>query len=648
MRTAWKVLAGITILLVMAVAGIIVALSTMDVSALVGPVRDRVKAATGRELYIRGGASLELSLRPRVVLRDVALGNAAWSSAKDLVSARRLELQIALLPLLSRRFEVIELVLDEPVVALETDAKGRRNWDLESEGGKAGAPAAGESRDPAAIAVGRFRITNGTLSFRDGASGRTRHADIERLAVGTADAASPITFAFRGKVEGLILALDGMLGPIDALRQQRWPYPVSAKGDVGGRKVEVTAKVSADRHGFKLGDLSIAVGASALTGTLSVITDGPRPKWVFDLAGPALALTDLAWPRMTAAGTAPTGSAAAPATGAAKREGAWLIPDTPVDFAALRAIDAQGRIALQRLTLSSGTAIFALRAEIALEEGRLDLRGLSAGLWGGTIGGAVSVDARDHAAATLKITLDSSDLDLGAVLAAAGLPREVRGGKTRVTANLALTGASPHAWAQSATGTVLVSVGKATLPQTRVDFGPSLQELANTVNPFRATDPQTELECAVARLPIERGVARIDKSLAVETAKIGATASGSLDFGRETLDLAIHPKVRKGIPLDISHLAELVRVSGPFASPQVKVDVAGSAKALASIGAAIGTGGLSAVGQSLLSWTENQGPGPCAIALGARPGASVPAAPSNPAVPLANEIGKAVNRLFGK
>ena len=100
-------------------------------------------------------------------------------------------------------------------------------------------------------------------------------------------------------------------------------------------------------------------------------------------------------------------------------------------------------------------------------------------------------------------------------------------------------------------------------------------------------------------------------------------------------------------------LAELVRLSGPFASPQVRIDASGSAKAIASIGAAVSTGGLSALGQALYAWSESGGPGPCQIALGAAAAGSAPATSASPAGstvanPLANEIGKAMGKLFGK
>ena len=126
----------------------------------------------------------------------------------------------------------------------------------------------------------------------------------------------------------------------------------------------------------------------------------------------------------------------------------------------------------------------------------------------------------------------------------------------------------------------------------------------------------------MVRLPLANGVARVDRSIAMETGKLGVSAIGTLDFRNETLDLGFQPKVHKGIHVPVPNFASLVRFAGPFRSPQVQVDTAGSAAAIASIGAAIGTGGWSLVGQTLLSWAEGSGPGPCQVALGAPAGKS--------------------------
>ena len=184
---------------------------------------------------------------------------------------------------------------------------------------------------------------------------------------------------------------------------------------------------------------------------------------------------------------------------------------------------------------------------------------------------------------------------------------------------------------------------------SKIDAAAAWDKINEAVNPFRTRDPSTELMCAVVRLPLSNGIAKVDRSIAMETSKLGVTASGTLDFRNETLDFTFQPKVRKGISIDFAGFADLVRVTGPFASPHLAVDVAGSAKVIASVGAAIGTGGLSAVGQTLFTWAEGSGPGPCQIALGAAAPAqaSAPAKGAEP-IPGAAGLGKALGKLFGR
>ncbi len=146
--------------------------SSFDVKALVAPVQARVKEVTGRDLDVRGGARIALSMHPRIVLTDVALGNAPWGAARDLLTAERLEVELALLPLLSKRFEIVEIALVAPVVALETSASGQHNWDLTRPGAApAAGAAAGDSGLPTAFGVANLVVSNGRLTFRDGATG---------------------------------------------------------------------------------------------------------------------------------------------------------------------------------------------------------------------------------------------------------------------------------------------------------------------------------------------------------------------------------------------------------------------------------------------------------------------------------------------
>ena len=648
MRTAWRILAVVGALALVLVAGAYVALSTLDLNAFIGPVKDRVKAATGRELTMRGDARLALSMQPRIVLNDVALANAPWATAKEIVTAERLELELALLPLLSRRFELTEVTLVGPVVALETDAKGQRNWNLGK--GTGAAAATGDAGAPAGFGIANLAITRGKLTYRDGATGSVTPVAIDRLALHARSATAPIAAEFSGRVDDVPVSVQGTLGPVEALLQQRWPYAVDLKGEIAGRKTALATRITASGALYRLDDLKVSFGANVLTGAFAVRTGGARPKLEFDLTGQELALNALPVPVSVASTDSASGPAIA-STPARKGGRAYLFSDAPISFAALRFVDASGSLAVGRLTLPDGRPLQDLKVALVLADGRLQVSKFSLALMGGSVSGAAAIDAAapDNVSVTLQVT--GKELALGDILAAAGRGRDVRGGKTDVTAELSMRGASLHAWASTASGNVRVVVGPATLMNTKLDLDQALDKLSQAVNPFRESDPSTELECAVARLPLANGVANVDRSIAMETKQLGVSASGTLDFRNETLDFTFKPQVRKGISVAIPNLSDLVRLSGPFASPQVKVDAMGSAMAIASIGAAIGTGGLSALGQTLYSWAEGSGPGPCQVALGAtasRGASADTATPSGAARNPIDEIGKAVGKLFGK
>ena len=191
----------------------------------------------------------------------------------------------------------------------------------------------------------------------------------------------------------------------------------------------------------------------------------------------------------------------------------------------------------------------------------------------------------------------------------------------------------------------------ATLVNTKIDLDDVLDKLSSAVNPYRQRDPSTELVCAVIRLPLTDGIARVDRSIAMETKKIAVSASGTLDFREEKLDFTLRPRVREGIPLDLPSFAELVHITGPFTHPAVKLDAVRSAATVAKIGAAISTGGLSVLGTSLIAKAADEG-NECDVATG-RTGArgnTRSAHGREPASPQAigSEVGKALGRLFGK
>src|SRR5438046_5500177 len=165
MRMFWRslgVVGGLLLLLLIAVA---VAVWTVEVNDFVGPLHSRVKESTGRDLAIRGGIELKVSLAPKLVINDVSLGNAAWAQSPQMLVAKRVEVQVALLPLLKRRFEVERFTLVGPIIALETDAAGRGNWEFGGTPGKSAGAKDGASASDAltALSVADFAVSEGSL-----------------------------------------------------------------------------------------------------------------------------------------------------------------------------------------------------------------------------------------------------------------------------------------------------------------------------------------------------------------------------------------------------------------------------------------------------------------------------------------------------
>src|SRR5437764_8330741 len=162
MRIFWRTLAvlgGVVLLLLIAIA---IAVRTVDVRECLGPIQHRIKDATGRDLAVRGGIDLKLGLEPKLVLDDVTLANAPWSKDPQMVSAKRVEAQIALLPLLQRRFEIISFEMVEPTISLETDASGKGNWEFPS-----AAAANTTDKAPSGATLGGFSV--GEVAISDGA-----------------------------------------------------------------------------------------------------------------------------------------------------------------------------------------------------------------------------------------------------------------------------------------------------------------------------------------------------------------------------------------------------------------------------------------------------------------------------------------------
>ncbi len=190
---------------------------------------------TGRELTLRGNIQLKIGFRPALTVEDAHLENVSWGSRPELVKINRLELQVALLPLIRGDIDVRRFILVEPDILLERDKSGRWNMGLKREEGKADAEVKKEEEaeewELPLFALNRLQIKRGRLTYKDGQSGKTYSVTLDSVVAAAANNDSPVAITVRGAYGGRSFEVAGTLGPLTSLADpdKAWPLNLVAK-----------------------------------------------------------------------------------------------------------------------------------------------------------------------------------------------------------------------------------------------------------------------------------------------------------------------------------------------------------------------------------------------------------------------------------
>ncbi len=238
---AFAVLALLCVLVIAAV----VAVRSIDFNRYKGLISDQAKAFTGRELKIAGNLDLKLGLTPAITVEGVSLANAPWGSRPEMLKLQRLEVEVALIPLIFRQVQVKRLILVQPDIQLETDSKGTGNWSFGAPTTPpAPKPAGGEKGGVPAVAVEKLRIEKGTVAFRDGRTKQVTSLAVERMDLEAKDLSSPLGFDLAAAYNGKPFTASGTLGALGELQAPTRPYPVKVALKAGGAAVEVEGTIA--------------------------------------------------------------------------------------------------------------------------------------------------------------------------------------------------------------------------------------------------------------------------------------------------------------------------------------------------------------------------------------------------------------------
>ena len=660
MRKLGWILGGF-LLLVAVAAG--VGLMLFDPEAQKPRIVEAVKQATGRDLAIKGHIGLALSLRPTLEVSDVTLSNPPGFSRPAMVSIGKLDLQLALLPLLSKRIEIDRLVVTKPDVRLETDAKGNPNWVFTPPPKPVAdpAPAAGSGgkSEPMAFVIKTLRLDDGTFSYRNGKTGVLDTVAAKQIETSLAAIDAPLHLTAAFVVNGSDLTLIADTGPLTRLTGQssggKWPIKLAVTA--AGAKIGIDGSIANPVAGA---GLDIAVTANipdlAALGTvgkqdlppvkslvLSVkVTDDPKgpavgvalhglklTSSVGDAAGD-LALT-FGLPRgMTGVlksekldldalmpQAAPAKKPVAQSgTAAPDRPSKWLIPDRTLPFGELQMINANLQLHVGTLRLG-GADIKAVEAHALLKDGVLTVNPASADLPQGHVALTLTADA-GKTAPPVHLILRAPAIALAPLLEELGQPPYATG-NLEIIADLHGAGESPHAIASSLDGLLGLAVAGGAIDIKQI--GGAGGRVLDAVAAQKPSGGANALRCFALRLDFTHGVGVV-RALAIGSALVNADGGGTIDLRDETLALLVKSRaLLAGAAITVP-----VKVSGSIAAPQTKVDEVGIAQSNAALLGSLFGGSAGAVSAGEKPAAGDSCPAALALARGLAAPAAEPVA----------------------
>ncbi|MGR3511952.1 MAG: AsmA family protein [Paracoccaceae bacterium] len=591
-KFVFRLLAFLVVLLIVLVGGLFL-ISGERLARIAG---DQITNAVGREVTISD--ELRPQLFPNLGVRTGAFSVAgSEGSTAPLVTGAGLSVGVDLLGLFSRRVDVKEITLVSPTVTLVKDTNGRSNWDVAAGDAAPQSSASGGDGGTPELSLAALSIQDGTVSYRDEASGmdlRVENLDLT-AAMPAPDAPLTASVAFTlnqqaasGSVELASLprllagdltgvTLDATIadntvrfagdlssgGVVQGELAVALPAPAALMALNGGAPatlppqilpIEVSGGLSVTPEAIVLTGGSYRLGANRLQGPVNVALQ-EVPFISADLSGETLDLSFL---------SAEEGSANAGDAPASAGEG-WSTD--PIDASGLSALNADIRLAASAIDLGT-TALQNVTATVTVDRSRAVARIVEAQAFGGALNGQFVVNNRNGLSVAGE--MDGKTVAVQALLTdMAGFDRMRGAGDTQLS--FLGVGPSLDAIMKSLSGNASLAIGEGDIT------GFDLASLFGGGDAADAVGDRavTIFEALNATFTIDQGVMRND-DLLIAANLFEATGKGDIDLGQQRMDYTIRPEVFEN---DLTGgLSVPVRIEGPWASLRIYPDLEAMAR----------------------------------------------------------------------
>jgi AsmA family protein len=448
------------------------------------------------------------------------------------------------------------------------------------------------------------QIQDSLVTYRDGRTGATRSFKVDKLQAKTES--DHITFNLAALVNKAPLSVAGTVGAPDLLSANA-PYPLdvtitsgnssaAAKGQIAhlatmqGIAIDVSAKgpslsdlntlaaaalpplgpysfagrVGEVPGGYKIGNLQLTLGDSALTGDASLAIGPKRPRIVANLAASRVDLKDF--------GVKPGGGSAAGSGGGASD--GRVIPATPLPFAALTLADADINFTAQQM-IKAPVTMQNVKLALTLADGRLQVKPFEAGVSGGLLRVGLTVDGSRNPA-PVAVDLTESHVEAGSLLQILMGSSVLSGGRVDMKLAVSGSGNSVRAIMAGLNGKLDAAMGPGNINNGFAKL--LLADLFNLIS-IGGSGDSSNLKCVLVGFDISRGLATT-RQLVFDTSGATIVGRGTIDLASEGLNLHLVPYATA---TNLANLAIPMIVGGTMANPHVVPDA--QAMAEGTIGA---------------------------------------------------------------
>lgn len=562
--------------------------------------------ATGRTTKI-GKLAIDWGWVTKIHLEDVQVSNTDWGKAPHLFSAKEIECDIRVAPLLHLNIELPLLRLVNPVVSLEKNDKQESNWSPSQSPVAAGAAqAATPSHRGQVPLIGRVEIDQGKIAYHDA----KRHLDLDgtiTTALGKAGADSDqAELSMKGKLENDPLTLHFTGGSVLMLRDTNIPYPLDLDIVYGDTKLTVKGKIqdpfefkggdvvltlsgpdmskifpllgipgpptppytlsghlNREKEMWKVDDLVWHVGRSDISGKLTE-NEGVKPaKLTAELTSQNLVFDDLAPLIGASPGENSNATEQQKEAGREQKQKGELFPDVPLHVERLRETAMDVTLDAKKVVAPDYLPVTSILAHVVVEGGKLRIQPLKLGMGGGTVSGELSIDAKPE---TPKV---QTDLKAQGIALAEFFRNSkyfnTTDGKVDGRIQISGSGKSLAAVMGSADGDIALAMQGGAISNLMTSLA-NLQ-LDRALIIYVTGDNRIPLNCATTKMVLDHGTVSFQRTL-MDTTNSVLHVDGKAKLGDQTLDARLSSDAKKP---DLIDLHSAVLIKGKLRDPDISL-----------------------------------------------------------------------------